>query len=175
MIHIISKASLCQQSLEKFIAVLQNCYKWLKLTKDSGFSRLRTMRWVFSNDPNNSIKGLTRFLWHSWERYEPFQKSRTEFSWKYNAQHAQRLDQERAARNSRKLGNSLTKSYADFYVDVLVIFYKIIAEPTMDFRSREALFFGDNFFKLVTIGFKFSHHPFQPKRRYPSIWSLNKI
>ena len=29
------------------------------------------MRWVLSNDPNNSIKGLTRFLWHSWERYEP--------------------------------------------------------------------------------------------------------
>ena len=46
---------------------------------------------------------------------------------------------------------------------------------TMDFRPREALFFGDNFFKIVTIGFKFSHHPFQPKRRYPSIWSLNKI
>ena len=46
---------------------------------------------------------------------------------------------------------------------------------TMDFRPREALFFGDNFFKLVTIGFKFAHHPFQPKRRYPSIWSLNKI
>ena len=45
----------------------------------------------------------------------------------------------------------------------------------MDFRPREALFFGDIFFKLVTIGFKFSHHPFQPKRRYPSIWSLNKI
>ena len=49
------------------------------------------------------------------------------------------------------------------------------AATTMDFRSREALFFGDYFFKLVTIGFKFSHHPFQPKRRYPSIWSLNKI
>ena len=46
---------------------------------------------------------------------------------------------------------------------------------TMDFRPREALFFGDNFFKLVTIGFQFSHHPFQLKRRYPSIWSLNKI
>ena len=47
--------------------------------------------------------------------------------------------------------------------------------PTMDFRPREARFFGDNFFKLVTIRFKFSHYPFQPKRRYPSIWSLNKI
>ena len=46
---------------------------------------------------------------------------------------------------------------------------------TMDFRPREALFFGENFFKLITIGFTFSHHPFQPKRRYPSIWSLNKI
>ena len=45
----------------------------------------------------------------------------------------------------------------------------------MDFRPREALFFGDNFFKLVTIGFKFSHHPVQPKHRYPSIWSLNKL
>ena len=45
----------------------------------------------------------------------------------------------------------------------------------MDFRACEALFFGDNFFKLITIGFKFSHHPFQPKRRYTSIWSLNKI
>ena len=50
-----------------------------------------------------------------------------------------------------------------------------LAGPTMDFRPRETLFFGDNFFKLVTIGFKFSHHPFQPKRRYPSIWSLDKI
>ena len=52
---------------------------------------------------------------------------------------------------------------------------KLCTSPTMDFRPHEALFFGDNFFKLVTIGFKFSHHPFQPKRRYPSIWSLNKI
>ena len=26
---------------------------------------------------------------------------------------------------------------------------------TMDFRPHEALFFGDNVFKLVTIGFKF--------------------
>ena len=50
-----------------------------------------------------------------------------------------------------------------------------LKETTMDFRPREALFFGDNFFKLVTIGFKFSYHPFQPKRRYPSIWSLNKM
>ena len=45
----------------------------------------------------------------------------------------------------------------------------------MDFRPREALFFGDNFFRFGPIGSKFSHHPFQPKRRYPSIWSLNKI
>ena len=48
-------------------------------------------------------------------------------------------------------------------------------QTTVDCRPHETLFFGDNFFKLVTIGFKFSHHPFQPKRRYPSIWSLNKI
>ena len=53
--------------------------------------------------------------------------------------------------------------------------FRATGETTMDFRPREALFFGDNFLKLVTIGFKFSHHPFQPKRRYPSIWSLNKI
>ena len=42
---------------------------------------------------------------------------------KYNAQHAQKLDQETAARTSRELGNSLTKSYADFYADVLMIFF----------------------------------------------------
>ena len=47
--------------------------------------------------------------------------------------------------------------------------------PTMDFRPREALFFGDNFFRFGPIGSKFSHLTFQPKRRYPSIWSLNKI
>ena len=41
-----------------------------------------------------------------------------------NAQHAQKLDQERAARNSRELGNSLTKLYANFYVDVLMMFTK---------------------------------------------------
>ena len=46
---------------------------------------------------------------------------------------------------------------------------------TMDFRPHEALFSDDNFFKEVPIGFKFSHHPFQLKHRYPSIWSLNKI
>ena len=84
MIHIISKSSLYQHPHEKCIAVLKNCYKWIKLTEDSGFGRLRTMRWVLWNDPNNSIKDLTRFLWHSWERYDPFRKSRTEFSWKYN-------------------------------------------------------------------------------------------
>ena len=52
---------------------------------------------------------------------------------------------------------------------------ELILSGYYGFQTREALFFGDNFFKLVTIGFKFSHHPFQPKRRYPSIWSLNKI
>ena len=57
----------------------------------------------------------------------------------------------------------------------LSLIHAMHALTTMDFRPREALFFGDNFFKLITIGFKFPHHPFQPKRRYPSIWSLNKI
>ena len=46
---------------------------------------------------------------------------------------------------------------------------------TMDFRPREALFFGDNFFRFGPIGSKFSHLTFQPKRRYPSMWSLSKI
>ena len=44
----------------------------------------------------------------------------------------------------------------------------------MDFRSREALFFGDNFFRFGPIGSKFSHLSFQPKRRFLSIWSVNK-
>ena len=50
----------------------------------------------------------------------------------------------------------LEKATSDFFKIKLSTF-------TMDFRPREALFFADNFFKLVTIGFKFSHHPFQPK------------
>ena len=45
---------------------------------------------------------------------------------------------------------------------------------TMDFRPREALFFGDNFFRFGPIGPKFSHLTFQPKRRFLSIWSVNK-
>ena len=45
---------------------------------------------------------------------------------------------------------------------------------TMDFRPRETLFFGDNFFGFDPIGSKFSHHTFQPKRRFLSIWSVNK-
>ena len=44
----------------------------------------------------------------------------------------------------------------------------------MDFRPREALFFGDNFFRFGPIGSKFSHLTFQPKRRFLSIWSVNK-
>ena len=47
--------------------------------------------------------------------------------------------------------------------------------PTMDFRPREALFFGDNFFRFGPIGSKFSHLTFQPKRRFLSIWSVKKI
>ena len=47
--------------------------------------------------------------------------------------------------------------------------------PTMDFKPLEALFFGDIFFRFGPIGSKFSHLTFQPKRRYSSIWSLNKI
>ena len=45
---------------------------------------------------------------------------------------------------------------------------------TMDFRPREALFFGDNFFRFGPIGSKFLHLTFQPKRRFLSIWSVNK-
>ena len=46
--------------------------------------------------------------------------------------------------------------------------------PTMDFRPREAPFFGDYFFRFGPIAFKFSHTSFQPKRRFLSIWSVNK-
>ena len=35
-------------------------------------------------------------------------------------------------------------------------------------------FFGDNFFRFGPIGPKFSHLTFQPKRRFLSIWSVNK-
>ena len=45
---------------------------------------------------------------------------------------------------------------------------------TMDFRPREALFFGDNFFRFGPFGSKFSHLTFQPKRRFLSIWSVDK-
>ena len=52
--------------------------------------------------------------------------------------------------------------------------FTIIATTTMDFRPREALFFGDNFFRFGPIGSKFLHLTFQPKRRFLSIWSVNK-
>ena len=45
---------------------------------------------------------------------------------------------------------------------------------TMDFRPREAPFFGDYFFRFGPIAFKFSHTSFQTKRRLLSIWSVNK-
>ena len=45
---------------------------------------------------------------------------------------------------------------------------------TMNFRPREALFFGDNFLRFGPIGSKFSHLTFQTKRRFLSIWSVNK-
>ena len=48
------------------------------------------------------------------------------------------------------------------------------SSSTMDFRPREALFFGDNFFRFGPIGSKISHLTFQPKRRFLSIWSVNK-
>ena len=44
----------------------------------------------------------------------------------------------------------------------------------MDFRPREAPFFGDYFFRFGPIVFKFSHTSFQPMRRFLSIWSVNK-
>ena len=46
--------------------------------------------------------------------------------------------------------------------------------PTMEFRPRESPFFGDYFFRFGPIVFKFSHTSFQPKRRFLSIWSVNK-
>ena len=46
--------------------------------------------------------------------------------------------------------------------------------PTMDFRTRKSPVFGDYFFTFGPIVFKFSHTSFQPKRRFLSIWSVNK-
>ena len=54
----------------------------------------------------------------------------------------------------------------------LTILY--VLTSTMDFRPREAPFFGDYFFRFGPIAFKFSHTSFQPKRRFLSIWSVNK-
>ena len=59
-------------------------------------------------------------------------------------------------------------------VGSLRAFFYIKRAPTMNFRPREALFFGDNFFRFGPIGSKFSHLTFQPKRRFLSIWSVNK-
>ena len=45
----------------------------------------------------------------------------------------------------------------------------------MDFRALEALFFGDNFFKLVTIWFQIFTASISAQAPISIIWSLNKI
>ena len=45
---------------------------------------------------------------------------------------------------------------------------------TMDFRPRETPFFADSFFRFGPLAFKFSRTSFQLKRRFLSIWSVNK-
>ena len=60
------------------------------------------------------------------------------------------------------------------FVFCRVLFLYNPRRATMDFRPREAPFFGDYFFRFGPIAFKFSHTSFQPKRRFLSIWSVNK-
>ena len=48
------------------------------------------------------------------------------------------------------------------------------AATTMDLKPREAPFFGDYFLRFGPIALNFSHTSFQPKRRFLSIWSVNK-
>ena len=61
-----------------------------------------------------------------------------------------------------------------FGVTYLAELRLLLLRTTMDFRPREAPFFGDYFFRFGPIAFKFSHTSFQPKRRFLSIWSVNK-
>ena len=49
---------------------------WSIINRKRGFSRLRVMRWFLSNDPNNSARGLTKFLLYLGKRYEPFNSLR---------------------------------------------------------------------------------------------------
>ena len=44
---------------------------WPKINRKRGFSRLRVTQWVLSNDPNNSVRGLTKFRLYLGKRYEP--------------------------------------------------------------------------------------------------------
>ena len=49
---------------------------WPKINRKTGFSRLRVTRWFLSKDPNNSARGLTKFLLYLGKRYEPFNSLR---------------------------------------------------------------------------------------------------
>ena len=74
---------------------------------------------------------------------------------------------------------SKNKADNDFKFDLplpatILYIFKKENQVTMDFRPREAPFFGDYFFRFGPIAFKFSHTSFQPKRRFLSIWSVNK-
>ena len=69
----------------------------------------------------------------------------------------------------RTLANHVSVAYLAYMGKPPLLF-----SPTMDFRPREAPFLGDNFFRFGPIAFKFSHTSFQPKRRFLSIWSVNK-
>ena len=75
MNSIISKSSVCPYPRGMHCGPLKLLY-WPKINRKTGFSRLHVTRWFRSNDPNNSGRGLTKFLLYLGKRYEPFNSLR---------------------------------------------------------------------------------------------------
>ena len=76
MNSIISKSSVSPYILEGMHCEPLKLLYWPKNNRKRGFSRLRIMQWFLSNDPNNSARGLTKFLWYLGKGYEPFNSLR---------------------------------------------------------------------------------------------------
>ena len=61
------------------------------------------MRWFLSNDPNNSARGLTKFLLYLGKRYEPFNSLRPNPTEHIMHNMHKKLNEEGAAINSSEL------------------------------------------------------------------------
>ena len=126
--NIISKSSVCPYILEGWIVGPLKLLYWPKINRKRGFSRLRVTRWFLSNDPNNSAKGLAKFLLYLEKMYEPFNSLRLNPTEKYYAQHAQKA-QSRFSCHQQQWTRKLTdqaKLYISF--DFSVILKKDFAE-----------------------------------------------